>query len=57
MDRVIILAVDGHRIAGFDDLQLLLTDRPIGSPLPISVLRGAERRELTVVPQEHQPAA
>jgi S1-C subfamily serine protease len=56
-ERDIIVALDGQPVAGVDDLQRLLTERPIGTPLPIIVVRGAERRELELVPQEYQPAA
>jgi S1-C subfamily serine protease len=54
-ERDIIVALDGQPIAGVDDLQRLLTERPIGSPLGITVVRGTERLELSIVPQEHQP--
>jgi S1-C subfamily serine protease len=56
-ERDIIVALDGQPVAGVDDLQRLLADRPIGLRLPIVVLRGAERRDLEVIPAEHQPSA
>jgi S1-C subfamily serine protease len=54
-ERDIIVALDRQPVAGVDDLQRLLTERPIGTPLGITVVRGAERIELSIVPQEHQP--
>ena len=55
-ERDIIVGLDGQPVAGVDDLHRLLTERPIGVRLPIVVIRGTERRELEVVPAEHQPA-
>jgi S1-C subfamily serine protease len=54
-ERDIIVELGGQSIAGVDDVQRLLTERPIGNPLPIVVVRGTERLELTVVPQELHP--
>jgi S1-C subfamily serine protease len=56
-ERDVIVALDSQPVAGVDDLQRLLTEKPVGSPMPITVLRGAERLQLTIVPQEHQPTA
>jgi S1-C subfamily serine protease len=56
-ERDIIVALDGQAVASVDDLQRMLTEKPVGSQLPITVLRGTERLDLTIVPQEHQPTA
>ena len=54
-ERDIIVALDGQPVANVDDLQRLLTERPVGARLPIVILRGAERRELDILPGEYQP--
>ena len=54
-ERDIIVALDGQSVAGVDDLQRLLAERPIGTQLPLVILRGTERHELEVIPAEHQP--
>jgi S1-C subfamily serine protease len=51
-DRDIIVALDGHLIAGTDDLQRLLTDVRIGSRSQLTILRGTEKLVLSVSPQE-----
>jgi S1-C subfamily serine protease len=56
-ERDIIVALDGQPVAGVDDLQRLLTERPIGVRLSLIVLRGTQRRELEVIPAEHQPSS
>jgi len=48
----IIISFAGRAVAGIDDLHRDLTDERIGIPTSVSVLRGAERRHLTVVPAE-----
>src|SRR5207248_6619186 len=53
IERDIIVALDGQPIAGVDDLHRLLTDRPIGARLPLVLLRGTERRDLDVIPEEN----
>ena len=54
-ERDIIIGLDGQSVAGVDDLQRLLTERPVGARLPLVILRGAQRLELTVVPAEQRP--
>jgi S1-C subfamily serine protease len=51
-ERDIIVAFDGQRVSGIDDLQRLLTDVRIGSRTPLVLLRGAEKLELAVTPLE-----
>jgi S1-C subfamily serine protease len=49
-ERDIIIALDGAAVAGVDDLQRLLADRPVGQPMPLTVLRGTDRLVLEVAP-------
>jgi hypothetical protein len=37
-----------------DDLHRLLVDEGIGARLPLVVLRGTERRDLVIVPEEQR---
>jgi S1-C subfamily serine protease len=51
----IIVGFDGHAVAGVDDLHRLLVTERIGAPATLTVLRGAEKRELPIVPEESPP--
>jgi S1-C subfamily serine protease len=51
-DGDVILGFGAEPIAGMDDLHRLLTDDRIGVPTTVTVLRAAERRQITVVPRE-----
>jgi S1-C subfamily serine protease len=42
---------------GIDDLQRLLTEQEVGRVLPITVVRGANKVELSVKPSEMPAAA
>jgi len=53
-ERDVIVALDGQRVTDVDVLHRLLTERPIGATLKMVIVRGAERRELDIVPREHQ---
>jgi S1-C subfamily serine protease len=48
----VIVAFGAEAVAGVDDLHRRLTEESIGLPAEVTVLRGAERRRLTVVPGE-----
>ena len=50
------MAFDGQPVAGIDDLLRYLTEERIGHPTPVTVLRGAERLQLIVVPWEDRPS-
>ena len=50
----IVLAFKGQPVGGIDDLHRLLTEDHIGVPSATIVLRGGERRQLTVVPTERR---
>ena len=49
----IILMFNGHLVAGIDDLHRRLTDEQIGASVHLTVLRGFELVEVTVVPAEY----
>ena len=51
-DGDVVLAFAGEAVTGVDDLHRLLTADRIGVPQTLSILRSAERRQLTVVPVE-----
>jgi S1-C subfamily serine protease len=55
-ERDIIVGLGGTAVGGIDDLHRRLVDERIGLPLPLVVLRGTERRELVIVPDEQPPA-
>jgi len=51
-DGDVVLALDGQAVTGIDDLHRLLTADRIGSSALLTILRSAERQQLTVVPAE-----
>ena len=52
LDGDIILSFAGDPIAAIDDLHRHLSDAWIGKPSLVTVLRGLERRQITIVPEE-----
>ncbi|MGC1451536.1 MAG: trypsin-like peptidase domain-containing protein [Candidatus Sulfotelmatobacter sp.] len=48
----IIVALEGHPVAGVDDLHRVLTDVRVGLSCTLTVLRWTEKLELKVVPEE-----
>jgi S1-C subfamily serine protease len=50
----VILSFGGTSVSGIDDLHRLLTDECIGTPVPMSVLRHGQRRQVIVVPAESE---
>ncbi|SIN71736.1 serine protease, S1-C subfamily, contains C-terminal PDZ domain [Singulisphaera sp. GP187] len=48
----VIVGLDGHAVAGIDDLHRYLTDERVGVQTPLTVLRGETRQELAIVPHE-----
>ena len=50
----VIIAFSGQAIAGVDDLHRLLIEDRIGTEATITVLRGAERREVSIRPEERK---
>jgi S1-C subfamily serine protease len=55
-DGDVVLSFDGQAVTGIDDLHRLLTADRIGSEAALTILRSAERRQLTVVPSERRAA-
>jgi S1-C subfamily serine protease len=53
-DGDIILGFAGQAVAAVDDLHRLLTEECVDRPTPLAVLRGGQRRQLTIVPVELQ---
>ena len=51
-DGDIIVALEGHPVAGVDDLHRLLTDIRAGASCALTVLRYTEKLELKIVPEE-----
>jgi S1-C subfamily serine protease len=47
-----IVALDGRPIRGIDDLHRALAERPLGTPVRLTVLRGTTRLDLAVLPVE-----
>jgi S1-C subfamily serine protease len=54
--RDLIIAFDGQPVAGIDDLLRHLTEDRIGRPTLVTVVRGAQRLQLVVVPWEDRPS-
>jgi S1-C subfamily serine protease len=55
LDGDIILAFAGDPISAIDDLHRRLSDDRIGKPSVVTVLRGLERRHITIIPAESRP--
>jgi S1-C subfamily serine protease len=51
-DGDVVLAFAGEVVTGVDDLHRRLTGDRIGAPAALTILRSAERRQLTIVPSE-----
>jgi S1-C subfamily serine protease len=51
----VIIALDGHTVAGFDDLHRLLTVERVNVFTPLTILRRTEKIEIEVVPVESYP--
>jgi S1-C subfamily serine protease len=49
----VILAFGGKPVRSVDDLHRLLTEHPVGLPVPVVVLREGRRLERTAVPAEY----
>ncbi len=48
----VIISLDDQPVAGVDDLHRLLTEAKVGGSSRVVILRGTEKRELSVVPEE-----
>jgi len=51
----IIVAVDGKPVGDVDDMHRLMTEERVGIAVPVTLLRGVQKRELTIVPREMKP--
>jgi S1-C subfamily serine protease len=51
-DGDIIVALEGHAVAGVDDLHRLLADTRAGTSCSLTVLRHTEKLEFRIVPEE-----
>ena len=51
-DGDVIIALDGHPVAGVDDLHRVLTDVRVEVSCSLTVLRHTEKLDLTIVPAE-----
>jgi len=51
-DGDVIVTLEGHPVAGVDDLHRVLTDVRVGVSCALTVLRHTERLELKIVPEE-----
>jgi S1-C subfamily serine protease len=52
LDGDLIVAFDGRPIAGIDDLHRILTDAVVGARATLTVLRGTEKLDLAILPEE-----
>jgi S1-C subfamily serine protease len=52
----VIVALEGHAVAGVDDLHRVLTDVRVGVSCSLTVLRHTEKLELKIVPEEAKQA-
>jgi S1-C subfamily serine protease len=48
----VIIALEGHPVAGVDDLHRVLTDVRVGVSCSLTVLRHTEKLEMKIVPEE-----
>jgi S1-C subfamily serine protease len=51
-DGDVIVGLEGHPIAGVDDLHRMLADIRAGASCSLTVLRHTEKLELKIVPEE-----
>lgn len=50
----VLIACDGQPVTSVDDLHRLLSEQRIGAMVTVSLLRGSEKRLMTIVPVERQ---
>lgn len=51
----LIIGFDGHSVSGIDDLHRFLTEEKVGVKTQLTVIRGAEKRDLAITPVESRP--
>ncbi|KPL20175.1 MAG: serine protease [Anaerolineae bacterium SM23_84] len=57
LERDLIVAFDGQAVSSIDDLLRLLSEERIGVQSQLTIIRGAEKLNLTVIPEDRQNAA
>jgi S1-C subfamily serine protease len=55
MSGDMIVAYDGKLVAGIDDLHRLLTEKQVGIQTSLTIVRGTEKVDLSVIPEESVP--
>ena len=48
----VIVGFDDQPVRGIDDLHRLLTEQKVGSRLPLTIIRGSDKRTIDIVPEE-----
>jgi S1-C subfamily serine protease len=48
----LVVAMDGKQIAGVDGLHRLLTETQVGIPSHLAVIRGPQKLDLVIIPEE-----
>jgi S1-C subfamily serine protease len=51
----VLIALDGQKVAGIDDLHRALTDERVGVRVPLTILRRGETEIVHLVPEEAEP--
>jgi len=51
----VIVAFDGHSIAGIDDLHRALTEEKVGVKTSMTIIRSSEQLVLDIFPEESPP--
>jgi S1-C subfamily serine protease len=57
LERDLIVAFDGQAISSIDDLLRLLSEERIGVQSELTIIRGADKLNLTIIPEDRQDAA
>ena len=57
MEGDLIVRYDDRPVAGIDDLHKLLTEKQVGQPAALTILRRTELMTLSVIPEESKPNA
>jgi S1-C subfamily serine protease len=52
-----LIAFAGEKVGGIDDLHRLLTEERIGVAAQVELLRGTERKSMSIVPEEKPETA
>ena len=52
----LVVAFGEHLIKGLDELQRALSEERVGAATPLTVLRGTEKLQLSIVPGERRPS-